>query len=452
MKHIILSSCFVLSSFFLYSQIQYLRYNDDFSYLDTVSKKGLEKLKYIPAAKTVKLSLGGEVREQLQWYNNINFGDGPSTYVKTTTWQLWHRIMAHANLDLSQKLRIFMQLSSTYRFLNPNPLVPEIDQNKLSVHQAFLDYSIGTRFMVRTGRQEISYGSHRLITFREGPNTRLTFDAAVFKYLNRKRKIDVFVICPVISRKAVFDDQHFKDVTLGFYGIEKLNKKLSVDYYFMHFHSKRRRYNFVTGTENRQVSGFRLSTANQKMNYEIEFTYQFGKFNQLAISAYGLSADLHYNIPGKKNIVFGFAGNYMTGDKNINDKKLNTYNLLYSKPQYGLTAPIGATNMITASPYIKISPVRNYNMYVSTTLMWRQSTQDGTYNPGAVQVRPTPEYQQRCSEKQLGTLVVMESNYTINPNLSLAVDASKFFAGNYVHKTGDGKDITYLSFKASFKF
>lgn len=298
----------------------------------------------------------------------------------------------------------------------------------------------------------MSYGNHRLITFREGPNTRLTFNASIFRYISKKRKIDVFAISPVISRKAVFDDHSFKDFVLGCYATEKLSKKLFVDYYFMHFHTKRKQYNFVAGTENRKVSGFRLFTENQKMNYEIEFTYQFGKFNQLAISAFGLSADLHYNISVKKNIVFGLAGNYLTGDKNFHDKKLNTYNLLYSKPQYGLTAPIGATNMITANPYIKISPIRNYNLYVGTTLLWRQSAQDGTYNPGGVEVRPGPEYLERCSETQLGTLMVMESNYTINSNLSLAVDASKFFAGKYVNKTGSGKNIIYLSFKASFKF
>lgn len=34
----------------------------------------------------------------------------------------------------------------------------------------------------------------------------------------------------------------------------------------------------------------------------------------------------------------------------------------------------------------------------------------------------------------------------------IKVDASKFFAGKYVKQMGVGKDITYLSFKASFKF
>lgn len=114
--------------------------------------------------------------------------------------------MVHANVDVGQKTRVFLQLSSTYRFLNANPLTPEIDQNVLSLHQAFFDYGMSKNIMTRIGRQEMSYGSHRIITFREGPNTRLTFDAAIIKYDNKKRKIDAFAISPVTSEKGVFDD------------------------------------------------------------------------------------------------------------------------------------------------------------------------------------------------------------------------------------------------------
>lgn len=454
MKNVMLVIGFVLSGIAGYSQIQYLRYNDDFSYLqsDSLTKKGFQKLKYIPIAEQINISLGGEIREQIQRYNNINFGDVPPNYKTSNSWQVWHRLMVHANVDIEQRARVFIQLSSTYRFLNPNPLTTEIEQNELSLHQAFIDYRFNKLWMVRIGRQEMSYGSHRLITFREGPNTRLTFDAAILKYNNGKKRVDVFAISPVISQKGVFDDQSFKDVAIGVYANQKFTKALSIDYYLLHFHSKRRQYNFVAGTENREIIGFRLFSENPKTNYEVEANYQFGKFNQLSIDAYGISADVNHKILLEKSLIIGLAGNYLTGDKSRTDGKLNTYNLLYSKPQYGLTAPIGATNMLTMNPYLRINPTRNSNVYVGTNFMWRESNQDGTYSPGAVEVRPKPENQVASSEKQLGTLLVLETAYAINSNLSIAVDASTFFAGKYVKQTGAGKDITYYSFKASFKF
>ncbi|MBL7741883.1 MAG: alginate export family protein [Chitinophagaceae bacterium] len=453
MRNLILVIGFILTGIAGYSQIQYLRYNDDFSFLksDSVDKRGFQKLKYIHLSAKLKVSFGGEVREQLQWYNNINFGDMPPTFQTQNVWQLWHRIMAHTNIEAGQKTRVFVQLNSTQRFLNHNPLAPEIEQNELSLHQAFIDYRFNKFWMARIGRQEISYGSHRLITFREGPNTRLTFDAAILKYNNGRRKVDVFAISPVISQKGVFDDQTFKDLAAGIYATEKLAKKLSIDYYLVHFHSSRRQYNFVAGIENREISGFRLFSENPKTNYEVEGTYQFGKFRQLSINAFGISADLNHKIVFKKNMIIGLAGNYLTGDNSRTDRHLNTYNLLYSKPQYGLTAPIGATNMITINPYLRINPVRKINVYLAANFIWRESNQDGTYSPGALEVRPRPENLFVSSEKQLGTLLALESAYAINSNFSIAVDASKFFASKYVKQTGAGRDITYYSLKASFK-
>ena len=100
-----------------------------------------------------------------------------------------------------------------------------------------------------------------------------------------------------------------------------------------------------------------------------------------------------------------------------------------------------------------MSPTRKINVYLGTNFMWRQSTQDGTYSPGAIQLRPKPEYAFLSSEKGLGTLLMLETSYAINPNLLVAIDASRFFAGKFVKQTGGvGKDITYLSFKTSFKF
>ena len=274
-------------------------------------------------------------------------------------------MMAHANIEAGQNVRVFLQLSSTYRFLNSNPLTAEIDQNELSLHQAFIDHRLNKKWIAIIRRQEMSCGSHRLITFREGPNTRLTFDAAILKYDSENRKVDVFAISPVISQHDVFDNQAFKDLALGVYSNERLTKKLSVDYYVLHFHSKRRQYNFGAGTENRGIIGFRFFSGNPKTNYEVEATYQFGKFNHLLINAYGVSADLNQKLMPARNFIIGVAGNYLSGDKSKSDHQLNTYNLLYSKPQYGLVAPIGATNMVKVNPYFKLNPTRKANIYLA---------------------------------------------------------------------------------------
>ncbi len=436
------------------SQIYFLRYDDNFSYLknDSAHKKGAENLKYIPIGSVGNISLGGEVREQLQYYNNFNFGDPPSKPNQSTTWQLWHRAMAHANVELGRQTRIFAQLGSTFRFLNDNPAIPEIDENHLNLHQLFGDYKFSKNLMARIGRQEMSYGSHRLITFREGPNTRLSFDAVVLKYTSNKRKLDLLAASPVISRKGVFDDGTLKDFILGAYATEKISPKwLVLDYYLLNFESHRRKYNYQEGIDSRRVVGFRVFSQNDFVNYEAEATYQFGKFNQLHVNAFSLSADINFSLMPQGKFVSGIAGNYVSGDKNKSDNKLNTYNSLFSKPQYGLTAPIGASNIITVNPYLRFKPTTKLNVMTACYFLWRASNQDGSYTPDGTELRPRPDRLFLTAEKAIGTLLTLESTYTVNQHLSLAFDASEFFAGKFLQQTGQGNDITYLTFRVGYK-
>ena len=445
----------LFSAGFAIGQINMVRYNDNFSNLknDTVPKKGLEKIKYLRLSNLSYISFGGELREQFQYYHNQNFGDVPASFAKISTGQLWHRAMVHTNIEMGSKFRIFAQMGSTFRFLNPNPAAPEIDENQLSLHQAFIDYQFQKNWMARMGRQEISYANHRLLTFREGPNTRLAFDAAVIKYNYKNRKIDLFAMSPVISNKGVFDDQSFRDFIVGIYATETIiSKTVLLDYYVLNLNSDRRRYNYISGKERRQTYGFRVFSENTKFNYELEASYQSGKFNQSDISAFGISADINYRLVPGTNFIAGIGSNYMSGDKSKIDKQINTYNLLFSKPQYGLTAPIGATNLININPYIKINPSKKSSIYVSSYFMWRQSNQDGTYSPAAVELRPSPASIFVSTRKEIGTLFTVESIYSHSRNLAFGLDASRFIAGRYVKETGKGKNIAYLSLKANYKF
>lgn len=451
---------FILSLFILsftykgQSQIDYLRYNDNFNYLksDSLVRKGTENLKFIPFGNQCNISVGGEVREQLQYYRNPNFGDLSSGTASNSP-RLWHRAMAHANIQIGKTTRIFTQLGSTFRFFSPMPVTPEIEENHLSLHQLFVDYQFNKNWMIRLGRQEIGYGSHRLITFRERPNTRLAFDAAIVRHSSEKRKVDILVLTPVVSKKGAFDDETFKDIIAGIYSTEKiLPEKLNADWYFLHFESQRRTYNYQKGMDSRHITGVRLFSQSSTVNYEVEMTYQFGKFNTQRVKAYGIFADVNLLLIRRAKAVVGIAGNYVSGDKNRNDNLLNTYNPLFSKPQYGLAAPIGISNIVTISPYFRASPASKYHIYGGAYFMRRQSNQDGVYTPNGTQARPKPEKLFYSTEKKLGTLLSLETNYSPSKHISLAVDVSHFFAGPFIEQTGQGKDITYLSFKAGYKF
>ena len=435
------------------NKIGLARYDDDFSSLknDTL-RKGFEYLKYIPLWKNSYISFGGELREQFQSYDNINFGDVPPAYSDDTATQLWQRALLHTNIELGNHWRFFIQLNSTLRLFNDNPIVPELDENQLSLHQSFAELKV-KNWNFRLGHQEMYFGNHRLITLREGPNTRQAFDGLVIKRTFKKGTLDLFAVSKVTSKQYVFDDVSMHDGLYGIYGTQFFsNHKLGLDYYLVDFQSKARKYNYQSGFEDRTTCGVRFFSNLKTVNFEFEGAYQTGKFNDLDINAYNLVADVNVMVLSSKKGVIGFAANVASGDKSSTDDELNTYNLLYAKPAYGLAAPIGATNMISFYPYIKINPIQKLNVLAQVFFLARNSDQDGTYSPGMIENRPRPNALYNSNRKTLGEFYVLETNYQHTKNLSFSFDASYFNAGSYPKETGNGKDITYLSFKSTFKF
>jgi len=443
----------MVSSVMAQNSISLLRYDDNFLYLKKDSvKKGTARLKYISLRNKNYISIGGELREQFQLFKNLNFGDVPPGYPDINPKQLNHRLMVHANIELGSHYRLFVQLNNTLRYLNHNPVVPEIEENQLSLHQAFAELRLN-HWNFRLGRQEIFYGNHRLITVREGPNTRQAFDGLVIKRKNKNGAVDFFVLSKVISRKFVFDDQSFKEGLIGLYGTQYFyNRKMGLDYFAVNFQSKMRKYNYIAGSESRQTYGLRLFSNFKKMNFEFEGSYQSGKFGGLRIDAFSILADMNVTVFPSKNGNVGLAVNTASGDKNNTDERLNTYNLLFAKPAYGLAIPIGSTNIVSIYPYIKINPVQKMNLLAQVFFLARYSDQDGTYSPGMIENRPNPEMAFSSGKKSLGVFYVLETNYQHTKNLSFSFDASYFKAGNYPKETGKGKDITYISFKSTFRF
>jgi Alginate export len=434
--------------------INMLRYNDNFTQLaqDSIVRRGYEKLKLMPIGKQSNLSIGGEIREQVIRAVNQNFGDLPPTFQRTTT-QLWHRVMVHSDLRLGTKMRVFAQLNHTLRLFNPNPLV-EIDENQLGLHQAFVEYQVKIPLSIRLGRQELSYGNNRLLTFREGPNNRLAFDAAVVKLQIPDLRIDLLVATPVFQKPAIADDATFQEIITGVYVTKTLvAKKVFLDFHTLYFESDRIKYNLVSAKEKRVSTGARIFSRKTKLNYELEASYQIGGFNGLKINAFALAYDVKYRFLPKSRLTIGLAGNYITGDKNRTDDQLNTYNLLYSKPSFGLAAPIGAANIVNFNPYIQVSPVKKLQLLAGVYLLSRQSNQDGIYSPNMIQTRPNrPDVLFATPSKKIGMQYVFEAGYQINKQWAFYLDTAYFTASTFTKATGKGLPVGFYGFKTSFKF
>ena len=111
------------------------------------------------------LSVGGEVREAFERIGNDNWGQQPIQNAF-----FLQRYMAHVDVHYGRHFRSFAQLKSgieTFRQGGPRP----IDEKRLDFEAGFVDICTGGEkdwIAFRLGRQELNYGSGRLVSVREG--------------------------------------------------------------------------------------------------------------------------------------------------------------------------------------------------------------------------------------------------------------------------------------------
>src|SRR4051812_24520501 len=184
-----------------------MRFDENYQFLSKdTNSTWFKKTKYTRLSKQGDsyISFGGDIRYQYFYFKNEDWGEGKGDedgYILT-------RYLAHADLHLGRNFRTFVQLQSSLANGLERPPSP-VDENQLDLHQAFVDLALplskGKDVVFRLGRQELSYGSQRLVAVREGPNNRQSFDAAKVILPGNRIKTDIFYAHYVRSKQGVFD-------------------------------------------------------------------------------------------------------------------------------------------------------------------------------------------------------------------------------------------------------
>ncbi|MBC7936570.1 MAG: alginate export family protein [Rhizobacter sp.] len=451
----------------IYAQSKYysvVRYNDkDFSFLknDTADKDFFNPIKYIKLNKEGNsyLTIGGEFREAYQLVKNENWGDvAPARDDKNGFF--WHRFMLHASLHYKKSLRFFAQIKNANAFNRKGGARPTLDRDELSVHQAFVDLNVNSfinlekhALVFRFGRQEYNYGWGKLISVREGPNNRQTFDGGTILYKTGKLHTDIFYAHNVSVANGVFDNKRINSQKIwGIYNIVSMPSfyKSAIDIYYIGSARDSLRLAQSTQNDRRATVGFRLSTQKTGLLYDWESIYQFGKFGKQNISAYSWVGMLGYEW-GKSKYRPGitFHTGFTSGEKNFTDNKIQTFNPLYPRPPFPLGLPLGPSNVNATKFEVYFKPAPKFKTSVGFYEIWRNSSMDGTYTPSVMPLRTHSS--QNISNKALASLYYIEGEYHTR-HLTINMEAVISPAKGFTQKTGAGKTIYYLLIQAGYKF
>jgi hypothetical protein len=439
---------------------QLLSEDEDWSFLrDPALRQDFwDPIKYIPLRKGANdwyLTIGGEAREVWEQIGNDNWGESP----------FWNgyfneRYMVHFDIHYGKQVRTFVELKSglnSFRIGGPRP----IDEKKLDFQAAFLE--LGTTagensVNLLVGRQELEYGSGRLIDVREGPNVRLSFDGFRLKTKLHSWQVDGLAVRPDLDNPGFFDNA--PNHAVGFWGVYATRPTTggtTLDLYYLGLDRAQAAFQRGTAQEVRHSLGARFSrpiaTEHPGWDFDYEGLWQFGTFGSAGVRAWTAASETGYRFttaPLKPRL--SVKADISSGDHPYsNPNTLETFNPLFPKGNYfgvlATTGP-GPINFIDVHPHAEAALPRNVSASVDWILQWRESLEDGVYAvPGFLITAANGS-----RARYVGNRPGMELQWQANRHLWFQADYGIFFAGPFLKQAGPGRNLNYWALWAGYKF
>lgn len=425
-------------------EFQLLRQDDDVSILDYKEKlTPYENLKLVRLGDKTLLSLGGGYRFQGESFINETFMDVGS---QDNLWFL-NRVMAYGRLSIKDRFRIFIELNSSNIIGKDAP--SPVDKDVLSLNQVFMEYHINERIGVLLGRENLLFGARRLVDIREGPNVRRPFDLIRLNFQDKTGECSIFFATPVQTKPGFFDNGmlQFGETFSGLYTTRFYTTGFNMDTYLFYQKDDTASYGPGTFNERRWSFGTRLFGRIRNLVYNTELVYQMGRFGPMDIRAYTLSfqGECNYDLATSQFVV-GLKTEVISGDKDVSDLTLNTFDALYPRGAYfGRVARFGPSNLIDLHPYIKLLRSKYY-AELDYDAFWRYSGQDGVYN-AALQLEYPSLNTTRFIAHQFGALLGMN----VNNHLNLELESNYIIPGNFLHQSNHTASLFHIVLTMEFK-
>lgn len=380
------------------------------------------------------LAFGGEIQERVEYSRPLVFG---LTGVREDEAAL-HRLLAHVDWRLTGQMRLFAELGThvqTGRDTTPMPT----DVDRLDLTQAYLDLSAPAgdgRLTLRAGRQQFGLGSSRLVSTREGLNVKRSFDGARLLFEQPRSHTQALLVAPVDIERGVFDDRTSRTELLwGLYRSQSLGATPGTGVDLDYLGYSRQRALFAQGRhhERRHSIGTRLYGKQGAGDYDVEALYQFGSFGPYRIAAWTVSSNLGVTaarLPLQPR--FGLKVDLASGDGDLGDDTLGTFNALYPRPTYLTEASLVApANILDVHPSVTATLASGLTLQLGWDVLWRHRRADAFYTPPLVPIAGTTG-----GGRFVGHQPHVDVAWKISPSVSLNGSYVHFFTGGTLERAG----------------
>jgi Alginate export len=425
-----------------------LRYDEDWRTVAHSPGDKWHAAKHVSLGDEAYFSLGGDARVRYEYFRNPGFGGGR----QDSNGYGLQRYLLHSDLRIHPWWRVFGQLQHSQesgRTGGPR----SFDENKLDVHQAFVDVgpyqNMRDYTALRLGRQELEFPFARLMSVRDGRNTRITFQGARFIHQRPDWRGAMWALRPVRIDRNEWDETQLAGGA-GYTRYRFLTPKGNIAIAYNLFNERLAKYEQGSAAEHRHGLGARIWGVNGGFDYNYEAVYQFGNFGDASIRAWDLATDTGYTWHAVRfQPRLGVRFDITSGDSDLSDDRLENFNPLFAATAYsGLAGLIGPSNAIDFAPSITLKFSNGANLTFGTAMFWRHRTQDGVYDLELNLIRSG----KNSNARFVGQQWTLQGNYPLTAHASLAATLSYFDTGRFLRETGAGKNLIYFTTWWNYRF
>lgn len=350
------------------------------------------------------------------------------------------RLRLYGDLWYKDIFRIYIEtLSSTSVNQDLAPL--KTDLEPFEPLNAFFDLKIGEidnkPVYLRCGRQELLFGSERLVTPLEWANTRQTFQGVHALWSNGTWDFDAFWVQPVIPENVAFPSIDHRQDFYGTWLTYHPNAKQWVDLYwlFLDNSDKSKTMGITQDPTSVHTLGTRWTGEEQGYLWDFEPIAQLGQRGNEPILAGAVTAGLGYyfeKLP--MNPTFWAYYDWASGDRHPGSGDYTTFNQLYGFGHYylGFMDLIGRENIRDWNAQVYLYPTKWISFNCQYHILNLDSARDALYGPAGQVSRVSPNGSAGGDVGQELTFIV---NFHLGPHSDILTGWSKLYAGDYLRAT-----------------
>lgn len=430
----------------------------DFRYLEQPDheKDFFDSIKRIRLGNNWLLSFGGSF-----WYRYMHETDSRLNAAGINNNHHLLRTRVHADLWYRDQIRLFAEFLDA-RALGLDLPPQAIDKNHTDMLNLFADFKLG-QFIggpayLRVGRQELLYGSQRLISTLDWANTRRNFQGVKTFWHTPVFDLDAFWVRPMKTEPNEFDNWDKERNFVGLWGTYKAISGQVFDLYYLNLIDNRvvspaniQQGNVLQGDSVLHTIGGRWIGDYQRFLYELEGMYQFGKRSNLDVSAFSIASGVGYHLPLPMNPQFWLRYDFASGDKNPHDGRSNTFHHLFPFGHYylGYMDRIGRQNIHDFNAQFTLHPQPWFTFIGQYHRFYLANKRDYLYNAAGAETLRDITGQ---SGSHVGDEVDLRVNIHLSRHQDILLGYSKLFTGKFIknQRPGISPDLFYAQYNFRF--